>query len=262
MTRCVILAAGEGKRLRPYTNKMPKALIPFLGKSLITYQLDILLEKGIKNIAISTGYCASSFDSFDYCKFFNPNFSSTNMVESLFSALSFINEVEEDLIISYGDIIFQRNNLDEVIEKDGDIVVMVDDNWLNLWSIRNEDPLVDAETLKFNKSTGCISEIGKKPKSLNDIESQYTGLIKVSKSRIKDFIYFYECLDRNILYDGKTFPNMYMTSFLQLLIDSGWNLVPANVKNGWLEFDTVGDIETYELLEEEGRLDVFWQYDK
>ena len=55
---------------------------------------------------------------------------------------------------------------------------------------------------------------------------------------------------------------MYMTSFLQLLIDSGWNLVPANVKNGWLEFDTVGDIETYELLEEEGRLDVFWQHDK
>jgi len=121
---------------------------------------------------------------------------------------------------------------------------------------------VDAETLKFNKSTGCISEIGKKPKSLNDIESQYTGLIKVSKSRIKDFLYFYECLDRNILYDGKTFPNIYMTSFLQLLIDSGWDLVPANVKNGWLEFDTVGDLETYELLDEKGGLDVFWRHDK
>ena len=39
---------------------------------------------------------------------------------------------------------------------------------------------------------------------------------------------------------------MYMTSFLQLLIDANWKIVPANVSHGWLEFDTVDDLETYE----------------
>lgn len=262
MTKCLILAAGEGKRLRPYTNNIPKALVPFLGKSLITYQLDALLDHGIKNIAISTGYKASAFDDSGYDLFFNSDFNKTNMVESLIAARSFIQEAQEDLIISYGDIIYQKNNLEKVIKKDGDIVVMVDDDWLDLWSVRNEDPLIDAETMKFDKNSGRIIEVGKKPKSLNDIESQYTGLIKISKHKINDFLQFYDGLDRNILYDNKTFPNMYMTSFLQLLIDANWEIVPANVNHGWLEFDTVNDLKTYELLKNNGGLDVLWRNDK
>lgn len=262
MTRCLILAAGEGKRLRPYTKNSPKALVPFLGKPLITYQFDVLLKHGINNIAISTGYKASAFDDIGYDLFFNSNFNKTNMVESLISARSFIEDAKEDLIISYGDIIYQKNNLEKVLNKDGDIVLMVDDHWLDLWTIRNEDPLLDAETMKFDKRSGIIIEVGKKPKSLNDIESQYTGLIKISKHKINDFLLFYDNLDRNILYDGKTFPNMYMTSFLQLLIDANWKIVPANVSHGWLEFDTVDDLETYEALKNNGELDILWRHDQ
>ena len=65
---------------------------------------------------------------------------------------------------------------------------MTDDNWLSLWSLRNENPINDAETMKFDRQ-GNIIELGKKPKSINEIESQYTGLIKISKNKIKG-IYF------------------------------------------------------------------------
>ena len=262
MTRSLILAAGEGKRLRPFTNDIPKAMVPFLGRPLISYQLEILVDAGIEDIAISTGFKADAFDNIGHNLYLNSDFAQTNMVESLIAARSFIQETEEDLIISYGDIIYQRDNLETVLQKKGDIVVMVDDDWIDLWSIRNENPLIDAETMKFDKFNGRIIEIGKKPTRLDEIESQYTGLIKISKNKITDFLQFYDRLDRSRLYDGNTFPNMYMTSFLQLLIDSNWEIVPAHVSHGWLEVDTVSDLQNYERLTKSGGLDALWQHDK
>ena len=48
----LILAAGEGKRLRPLTKITPKALIPIGGRPLITYQLLKFKKAGIKDIGI------------------------------------------------------------------------------------------------------------------------------------------------------------------------------------------------------------------
>ena len=59
---------------------------------------------------------------------------------------------------SYGDIVYQQKNLKSVLATDGDIVVMVDDGWLELWSARNENPLNDAETLKYGNQ-GQIVEL-------------------------------------------------------------------------------------------------------
>jgi choline kinase len=148
------------------------------------------------------------------------------------------------------------------LKKKGDIVVMVDDDWFDLWSVRNENPLIDAETMKFDKFSGKITEIGKKPTRLDEIERQYTGLIKISKNKITDFLQFYDRLDRTKLYDGNTFANMYMTSLLQLLIDSNWDVVPAHVSHGWLEVDTVSDLLNYERLKKSGGLDALWRHDK
>jgi hypothetical protein len=65
---------------------------------------------------------------------------------------------------------------------------------------------------------------------------------------------FYCELDREATYDGKNFDNMYMTSFLQELIDSGWLVKAAFVRNGWLEVDAVSDLELYESMERAGTL--------
>ena len=42
-----------------------------------------------------------------------------------------------------------------------------------------------------------------------------------------------------------------MTSFIQILIDSGWEVRAALIKNGWLEVDTVEDLESYEKISKE-----------
>ena len=135
---------------------------------------------------------------------------------------------------------------------------MIDDGWIDLWSARNENPLSDAETLKYDKQ-GHIIELGKKPKSLSDIKGQYTGLTKVSYQKVPSFISFYDNLNDKILYDGQTFNQMYMTSLLQLMINDGWKIVPAHVNHGWLEIDTVKDLRLYERLSREGKLNKLWR---
>ena len=45
-----------------------------------------------------------------------------------------------------------------------------------------------------------------------------------------------------------------MTDLLQLLISSGWNVRPAFIDGGWIEVDTVSDLENYEQAQVDGRL--------
>ena len=52
----VILAAGLGSRLRPYTNKVPKAMVPFKGTEIIKHQIETLISQDIEKITIVTGY--------------------------------------------------------------------------------------------------------------------------------------------------------------------------------------------------------------
>tara|TARA_B110001452_G_scaffold217159_1_gene188641 strand:- start:283 stop:1068 length:786 start_codon:yes stop_codon:yes gene_type:complete len=258
MKSCLILAAGEGTRLRPFTNNHPKGLVSLLGKPLVSHQITNLKALDIQNIAIATGYKAEKFYTLNCETFYNELFDTTNMVESLFAARLFLERAQGDVLISYGDIVYEKKNLEKILKTNGDITVMVDDGWLDLWSARNEDPLNDAETLKYGDN-GQIIELGRKPQSLSDIEGQYTGLIKIPYHKIDDFISFYDQLDRSLLYEGRTFKQMYMTTFLQLLIDDGWMIMPAHVNHGWLEVDTVEDLKLYEKLSLEGKLDDLWK---
>ncbi len=54
--QAVILAAGEGKRVRPLTRSRPKALIPVANRPIIDYVIDALLKNGIRDIIVVVGY--------------------------------------------------------------------------------------------------------------------------------------------------------------------------------------------------------------
>jgi len=49
----VLLAGGDGVRLRPFTYEIPKPMVPVRGKPVIRWQVDMLKRQGINNIVIT-----------------------------------------------------------------------------------------------------------------------------------------------------------------------------------------------------------------
>lgn len=54
--KAVILCAGFGKRLKPYTNEYQKSMIPIHGKPLLEYIINGLIYAGFKSLIIVVGY--------------------------------------------------------------------------------------------------------------------------------------------------------------------------------------------------------------
>ncbi len=56
MKQAVILAAGEGQRLRPFTVTKPKVMLSIAGKPILQYVVESLAQNGIRDIVLVVGY--------------------------------------------------------------------------------------------------------------------------------------------------------------------------------------------------------------
>lgn len=54
--KAIIMAGGEGSRLRPMTCELPKPLVPLLGRPVMSYALELLAKHGIHDTAATIGY--------------------------------------------------------------------------------------------------------------------------------------------------------------------------------------------------------------
>jgi glucose-1-phosphate thymidylyltransferase len=52
----VILAAGKGTRMRPFSEHWPKPVLPVLGKPLMAYQLEMMASLGIRKVVVVIGH--------------------------------------------------------------------------------------------------------------------------------------------------------------------------------------------------------------
>lgn len=239
--KAIILAAGQGTRLRPLTDDRPKCLVELLGKPLLEHQLAVLRSAGIENITVVAGYRSDQIERIGVNCLINEDYASTNMVETLFVGQSLMT-ADEDLIISYGDIVYEPRVLSAVLQCTAPVCIAVDSAWRRYWEMRMENPLEDAETLKLINGNKIV-ELGKKPEGYHEIQGQYMGLIKIRSDHVPQLVTVWSNLDRSRTYDGKDVKNMYMTSFIQYLIDINWDVRAAFVENGWMEIDTPEDLE-------------------
>jgi choline kinase len=237
--RAIILAAGEGRRLRPLTQDRPKCLVPYQGRPLIDYQLAAMRACGLEDIVIVTGYQAEQVAIEGVQTVPNPRFATTNMVYSLFCAEAFF---DDDVLVSYGDIVYGAGLLERVLSTEGELVVAVSMGWRQLWERRMADPLADAETLKMD-SGDTITEIGRRASSYDAIDGQYMGLVRIRRQLLQPIRELYRSLDRQRLYDGRGVDDMHMTTLLQILIERGFAVRAAKVWEEWLEVDRPEDLE-------------------
>src|SRR3989338_8501899 len=128
--KAIILAAGMGTRLGKYTKDLPKGMLNFNGKSLIERQVETLRSCGISDIVIVKGYMPDKIKIKGIKYYENKDFSNTNMVETLFAAEK---EMDDDLLVCYSDIIYQKSVLNEVIDSGADIGVTVDTDYWDYW---------------------------------------------------------------------------------------------------------------------------------
>jgi len=63
MTRAVILAGGEGTRLRPYTAVLPKPLLPIGDRPVLDIVLRQLRAAGFERVTVATGYMAELIEA-------------------------------------------------------------------------------------------------------------------------------------------------------------------------------------------------------
>jgi choline kinase len=113
----IILAAGEGKRIRPNTDNIPKALLDINGRTILDYQLDAAVMAGINQVIVVTGYLSpliekhiQSFNtgSLPIDIVVNHEYQQTNTLASLFLALNKL-DLSKFATIYFidGDIIFE-----------------------------------------------------------------------------------------------------------------------------------------------------------
>jgi glucose-1-phosphate thymidylyltransferase len=117
--KAVVLAAGEGTRLRPLTETRPKALVEVDGKPILVHCLEQLIALGAEEIIIVVGYRAEQIIDFVGDEFRGVPVTYTFQRErkGLAHALMTVEEhVEGDFMLILGDNVFHAN-LDEVVAR-------------------------------------------------------------------------------------------------------------------------------------------------
>ena len=236
----VILAAGRGRRLDPHTADRPKCLTPLGGTSLIERQLETLRGAGIADIVVVIGYRADMLDLPGIRRVLNAQWETTNMVESLFAAEA---EFGDDLIVAYGDIVYEPRVLRALLCSPHDISVVVDRAWRTYWEQRFADPLSDAESLRLDDEDR-ITDIGRKVTDIDDIAAQYVGLMRFQGDGVEALRRARAGLgwNRRPWMAERPVERAYMTDLLMELILTGHDVHAAPVNGGWLEIDTERDL--------------------
>ena len=63
-TTAILLCGGKGERLRPFTESLPKAMVPLNGEPLLSHLLKFLSASGIRRFVICVGYKAAIIEEF------------------------------------------------------------------------------------------------------------------------------------------------------------------------------------------------------
>ena len=242
--RAIILAAGSGLRLGQHTKDIPKALLDLNGKSILERQISLLREYGVNEIFVVTGYQREKHILKDIEYIFNPRYSETEQLASMMVART---KIFDDILVIFGDIVFDGQILQQILASDGDITIAIDLDWEKSYNERPDNPKTLADKVLIARKK--ILQISAKVKSLdmkNQQIGEFLGIIKLSPSGSKIIIKKYEELEKSHIgkfHDADSLERAKLVDILQELIDSKVDIFPIAISGKWCEIDTPKDLE-------------------
>ena len=241
--KAIIIAAGMGIRLNPLTNDKPKCMLEIKGKTILQHQLDVFHADGITDISVIKGYKKEAINYPRLKYYINDNYRNNNILNSLFYAEE---EMNDEFIASYSDILFGADVVRRLMESEEDIAIVVDVDWKGYYEGRTEHPINEAENVIFDADNN-VEEIGKIVSNKRAVDGEFIGMLKCTKKGAKIFKkYFHEA--KNKFYEkpfirAKTFDQAYLTDFIQYLVNKDIKVKCVMIERGWIEMDTVQDFE-------------------
>ncbi len=241
--KAIIIAAGMGNRLKPLTENIPKCLLKFGKKSLLQRQLDSYKACKINDFVIIKGFQKDKINLPGIKYYVNDNYQNNNILSSLFYAEK---EIEGEVIISYSDILFEKQVVERLLESKKDISIVVDIDWRAYYEGRNDHPIEEAENVIFDANSNVV-EIGKILTQKHDVHGEFIGMIKLT-SRGSEIIKKHFNNAKKLFW-GKpfqrtsVFEKAYLTDMIQEMVDLGVPVHCVIIKRGWKEIDTIEDYQ-------------------
>lgn len=159
--KALILAAGLGSRLSPFTDNNPKALVPVNGKSILVKQIENLTDNGIQDITVIAGHKAEV------------------LIRKISSILP-----EANIIVNH-DYSVTNNMYSAYLGRES----MGNDDFLML----NGDVFFDSSVIKtlceFKSRNAIVTDIGRYREESMKVIRKNGRLIKISKSIANDDAY-------------------------------------------------------------------------
>jgi phosphoenolpyruvate phosphomutase len=124
--RAIILAASRGAEMGEVTAGIPKTMVSIGGAPLLHKLVAQFRASGIRRIVVIRGYEADKVHAPDVEFIDNAEFDGTGELLSLSKALD---HLEGDVVLSFGDILFRRHILNNLLAEEHDIVIAVDAAW-------------------------------------------------------------------------------------------------------------------------------------
>lgn len=239
--KVIIVAAGMGNRLMPITDHQPKCLLDVDGMTILQRQLQALKECGIYDISVVKGYMKDMI-SYSNIKYYeNTDFENNNILKSLFYAED---EMDDEFIFSYSDILYGKDIVQKLIDTTGDISIVVDTDWLSHYEGRDQHPVTEAELVEVKGNR--VTRIGKNVVLPDEAYGEFIGLAKFSREGAEILkTVFHAVVDES---GGGRFQRVasvekaYITDILHELIDRGYVVSSADIRGGWHEIDTPQDL--------------------
>ena len=239
MMKVIILAAGRGTRLGYHTKEIPKGLVDVNGKSIIERQIELFKKNDVTEIIIVRGYKKEKFCWNDVTFIDNEDFANNNQLASLVLAL---NMVSGNVLILFGDLIFEQTILDQILASSSDISIAVDLNWKERYDENRNNQFPALAEIENDKITR-ISE--NKSLARKKLSGEFFGIMKLSSKGSK---ILKDVIEKTKNYKGKfhdsdSFTMGKIPDIIQEIIDLEFVVKPILVDGKWFEVDTILDLE-------------------